>query len=62
MNAIKFFNEVKQELSKVTWLTRKETLMSTVMVVVVVLVVSLLFVFVDFVIFNLIKFILNLGA
>ena len=62
MNAIKFFNEVKQELSKVSWLTKKEVIMSTVMVVGVVLVFSLLFVFVDFVIFNVIQFILNLGA
>ena len=62
MNAIKFLNEVKQELSKVTWLTRKETMTSTIMVIVFVLVASLLFVFVDFVIFNVIKLILNLGA
>jgi preprotein translocase subunit SecE len=62
MNAVKFFNEVKQELSKVTWLTKKETLVSSAMVVSVVLIVSLLFVFVDFVIFNVIQFMLNLGA
>lgn len=62
MNAIKFLNEVKQELSKVSWLTKKEVLMSTAMVVGVVLVFSLIFVFVDFVIFNVIQFILNLGA
>lgn len=62
MNAIKFFNEVKQELSKVTWMTRKETLMSTMMVIGVVLIVSLFFVFADFIIFNVIQFILSLGA
>ena len=36
MNPIKFLQEVRQEVGKVTWPTRQETLISTVMVLVMV--------------------------
>lgn len=39
--AIQFLREVKQELKKVTWPSRKQTLGSTVVVLVVVAIVSL---------------------
>jgi preprotein translocase subunit SecE len=42
-----FFREVKQEAAKVTWPTRKETLVTTLMVFVMVVVVALFFFLVD---------------
>ncbi|MCH9754037.1 MAG: preprotein translocase subunit SecE [Alphaproteobacteria bacterium] len=56
----KFFGEVKQEVSKVTWLTRRETIISTGVVLVVVIVFSLLFVLSDFLIFRFVNFVSNL--
>tara|TARA_B100000686_G_scaffold322124_1_gene375526 strand:- start:12606 stop:12797 length:192 start_codon:yes stop_codon:yes gene_type:complete len=44
---LKFVREVRQEISKVTWPTRKETLVTTAMVFVMVLILSLFFLGVD---------------
>jgi preprotein translocase SecE subunit len=60
--ALKFFSEVKQEISKVTWLSRKEALTSTLMVVIVVAAFSLIFVIADYVIYHIIQFVVNLGV
>lgn len=60
--ALKFFNEVKQEISKVTWLKNKEVLTSTLMVVVVVAIFSLVFVVADYLIYHVIQFVVNLGV
>jgi preprotein translocase SecE subunit len=59
---LKFFTDVRQELSKVTWLSRKEALTSTVMVVVVVGIFSLVFAAADYIIYHVIQFVVNLGV
>ena len=41
INPVKFLQEVRQEVSKVTWPTRQETVISTAMVLVMVTLVSL---------------------
>jgi preprotein translocase subunit SecE len=46
-NPLKFFQEVRQEVSKVTWPTRNETLISTVMVLIMVVLASLFFLAAD---------------
>jgi preprotein translocase subunit SecE len=46
-NPIKFLQEVRQEVSKVTWPSRQETLISTVMVLVMVAVASIFFLVAD---------------
>jgi len=43
MNPIKFLQEVRQEVGKVTWPSRQETLISTVMVLVMVAAASVFF-------------------
>lgn len=60
--ALRFVNEVKQEVSKITWLSKKEVLTSTLMVVVVVAICSLVFVAADYIIYHIIQFIVNLGV
>lgn len=47
LNPAKFIREVRQEVGKVSWPTRKETLISTVMVLVMALVAALFFLLVD---------------
>lgn len=47
MNPAKFIREVRQEMDKVIWPTRKETVVSTVMVLALVSVAAMFFVVVD---------------
>lgn len=58
----KFMREVRQEVNKVTWPTRKETMVSTSMVLLLVLVSALFFWFVDSLILFMVQKILGLGA
>ncbi len=46
-NPAKFLREVRQEMNKVTWPTRRETIASTLMVLVLSAVFALFFMFVD---------------
>jgi preprotein translocase subunit SecE len=46
-NPVKFLQEVRQEVGKVTWPTRQETMISTVMVLVMVALASLFFLAAD---------------
>lgn len=57
-----FMREVRQEASKVTWPTRKETGITTAMVFVMVVLAALFFFFVDTIVAKLIQLILGLGA
>lgn len=57
-----FVRQVRQETSKVTWPTRKETSISTMMVFVMVFLTAIFFFFVDFVISHGVRLIFGLGA
>ena len=57
-----FIREVRQEASKVTWPTRKETGITTAMVFMMVVLAALFFFLVDTVVAKLIQLILGLGA
>lgn len=61
MNPTKFFREVRQEVSKITWPSRKETMVSTSMVLVLVILAAIFFWFVDSVIAFAVQKILGLG-
>ena len=47
MNPAQFIREVRQETAKVTWPTRKETMISTLMVLVLVTIAATFFIVVD---------------
>ena len=57
-----FLQQVRQETSKVTWPTRKETIVSTVMVFVMVLIAALFFFAVDQLLSAGVKLIFGLGG
>lgn len=46
-NPAKFFGEVRQEARKVTWTSRKETVITTVMVFIMVALAAVFFLIVD---------------
>jgi preprotein translocase subunit SecE len=54
-----FLREVKIELKKVTWPSRKETLASTVVVIVIVIIISAFLGLVDMGLSNIIRFVLK---
>lgn len=47
-NPITFFKQVRSEVAKVAWPSRRETTISTVMVLVMVVIASLFFLLADF--------------
>jgi preprotein translocase subunit SecE len=57
-----FIREVRQEASKVTWPTRKETGISTVMVVVMVVAAAVFFFVADEMLSLAVRFLLGLGV
>jgi preprotein translocase subunit SecE len=46
-NPVEFFRQVRQEVAKVTWPTRKETTITTLMVFAMVVMASIFFLIVD---------------
>jgi preprotein translocase subunit SecE len=59
LNPIKFLQEVRQEVGKVTWPSRQETLISTVMVLAMVVIASLFFLLADQIIAWAVQFVLK---
>jgi preprotein translocase subunit SecE len=61
-DVMQFFREVRQEASKVTWPTRKETAISTVMVLLMVILAAIFFLIVDELLSLGVRFFLGLGS
>lgn len=57
----RFFGEVRAEARKVTWATRQEVTVSTIMVLIFGIAAALFFFFVDTILRFLVALILNLG-
>ncbi len=57
-----FVREVRQELSKVTWPTRKETVLTTIMVFIITLIAAVFFLFADVILANSVEWVLKLGV
>ncbi len=62
ISPIQFFRQVKQEVKKVTWPTRKEVMQSSFMVIVLVAIAATFFFFVDQLLGWAVKLIFNLGV
>ncbi len=60
-NPFQFIQDVRTEAQKVTWPTRRETLITTGMVLVMVILAALFFVTVDQVVHLAVGFVLGLG-
>ena len=60
-NPFTFVEEVRQEVSKVTWPTWKEVWITTAMVLVMIALTSMFFLFTDMAISNVVQFALRLG-
>jgi preprotein translocase subunit SecE len=60
-NPFVFLQQVRTEVSKVTWPSRRETMITTIMVIVMSVFAALFFLGVDWVFSMLVKIILGLG-
>jgi preprotein translocase subunit SecE len=60
-NPFEFIQEVRQEVAKVTWPTRKEVIITTVMVMIMVVLASIFFLIADQIIAWLVANVLGLG-
>jgi preprotein translocase subunit SecE len=58
----KFLQEVRSETEKVTWPTRRETMITTIMVFIMAVVASIFFLLADQVIRLAVTFILGIGS
>ena len=61
-NPVEFLQQVRAEVSKVTWPSRKETIITTAMVFVMVVLASLFFLVTDQVLRWVVSLILGLGS
>jgi len=61
-NPLEFVQQVRREVAKVTWPSRKETTISTVMVFIFVILAALFFFLVDQALAVLVKFVLGFGG
>lgn len=62
MNPAKFIREVRQEVSKVSWPSRRETMVSVAMVLIIAVIAAIFFLIVDGILSWGITKILGLGA
>lgn len=60
-NAIQFFKEAYVELTKVTWLGKKEVIATTIVVIIFIIILALFVSFVDLILSTILGIILKLG-
>ncbi len=61
-NPVEFVQQVRSEVSKVTWPSRRETVITTIMVFVMAILAALFFMLADQILSIIVKFVLGLGA
>ena len=61
-NPVEFFRQVRQEVAKVTWPTRKETTITTAMVFAMVVLASIFFLAVDSILSTAVTKLLGFGG
>jgi len=60
-NPFEFIQQVRTEVSKVTWPTRRETIITTIMVVIMSIIAAIFFLGVDWVLGTVVQFILGMS-
>ena len=61
-NPLQFMREVREEVNKVTWPTRRETIVTTVMVFIMAIAAAIFFMLADQVISKVVKIVLGFGG
>ena len=61
-NPAQFVRQVRQEINRITWATRRETLFASLSVLVMALIASLFFLLIDLLLSNIVQFLLSFGG
>ena len=61
-NPLQFMREVREEVSKVSWPSRRETMITTVMVLIMAIAAAIFFMLADQVISKVVKIVLGFGG
>ena len=61
-NPVEFIQEVRAEVAKVTWPTRRETIITTIMVFVMAILAALFFLAADQILSRLVQLVLGFGG
>tara|TARA_R110002050_G_scaffold118195_3_gene235459 strand:+ start:287 stop:478 length:192 start_codon:yes stop_codon:yes gene_type:complete len=61
ISPIQFVQQVKREVSKITWPTRKEVITTSIMTFILVMLAAIFFLLVDQVLVRIVRLILGLG-
>jgi len=61
-NPFTFLQQVRQEVSKVTWPTRRETMVTTIMVFIMIILAAFFFLAVDQVLSTIVGLLLEIGS
>jgi|TARA_B100000123_G_C25657724_1_gene396196 preprotein translocase subunit SecE len=61
-NPAQFVRQVRQEINRITWATRRETLYASLSVLVMALIASLFFLLVDLLLSSVVEFLLDIGS
>ena len=61
-NPAQFVRQVRQEINRITWASRRETLFASLSVFVMALIASIFFLLVDIMLSNIVQFLLSFGG
>jgi preprotein translocase subunit SecE len=61
-NPAQFVRQVRQEINRITWATKRETMLASLTVFVMALIASVFFFLVDLLLSNIVQFLLSLGS
>ncbi len=61
-NPAQFVRQVRQEINRITWSSRRETLFASLSVFVMALIASVFFLLVDLMLSNVVQLLLNFGG
>ena len=61
-NPAQFVRQVRQEINRITWATKRETIYASISVLVMAIIASLFFLLVDLLLSNIVEFLLDFGS
>ena len=61
-NPAQFVRQVRQEINRITWASRRETMLASLSVFVMALIASIFFLLVDLILSNIVQFLLSFGG
>ena len=61
-NPAQFVRQVRQEINRITWASRRETMFASLSVFVMALIASIFFLLVDLMLSNIVQFLLGFGG